>query len=60
MKVTELETKFENFRLEDRETFENMYNRLIHIQNEFYEFGETLSNEKVVGKLLRVILRKSR
>jgi gag-polypeptide of LTR copia-type len=57
-KITGHETKFENFRLEDGEIIENMYNRLIHIQNKFSELRETLSNEKVIGKLLRVMLRK--
>jgi gag-polypeptide of LTR copia-type len=47
-KNTGLETKFENFRLEEDEIIENMYNRLIHIQNKFSELGETLSNGKVI------------
>jgi hypothetical protein len=33
-----------------------MYNRLIHIQNEFSELGETLFNEKVIEIFLRVML----
>jgi hypothetical protein len=37
-----------------------MYNRFIHIQNKFYELGKTLSNKKVIGKLLHVMIRKSR
>jgi hypothetical protein len=37
-----------------------MYNTLIHIQNEFSKLEETLSNGKVVGKFLHVMLRKSR
>jgi Zn-dependent oligopeptidase len=49
-KIIGFEIKFENFRLEDGEIIENMYNRLIHIQNEFSELGETLSNEKVIEK----------
>jgi gag-polypeptide of LTR copia-type len=50
-KIIGLKTKFENSRLEDGETLENMYNRLIHIQNKFSELGETLSKGKVIGKL---------
>jgi hypothetical protein len=37
-----------------------MYNRFIHVQNEFNELRETLSNGKVIGKFLRVIIRKLR
>jgi hypothetical protein len=37
-----------------------MYNRLIRIQNKFSELGETISNRKVIGKLLHVILKKPR
>jgi TFIIF-interacting CTD phosphatase-like protein len=59
-KITGLETKFENFRLKDGETLENIYNKLIHIQNEFYKLGETLSNENVIEKILCVMLRKIR
>ena len=59
-KLTGLEIKFETFRLEDGETIEDMYNRLMRIQNEFIELGEPLSNDKIVGKLLRVMLRKPR
>jgi gag-polypeptide of LTR copia-type len=59
-KITGFEIKFENFRLEDVETLENMYNKLIHIQNEFSELEETLSNGKIIEKLLRVMLMKPR
>ena len=59
-KIAGLETKFETFRVENGETIEDMYNRLMHIQNEFIELGEPLSNDKIVGKLLRVMLRRPR
>ena len=59
-KVTGLEAKFENFKVEDGESIEDMYNRLMHIQNEFTELGEPLSNNKIVGKLLRVMLMRER
>jgi hypothetical protein len=52
--LTDLEIKFDNFRIED------VYTRLIHIQNEFIELGEPLSNNMLVEKLLRVLLRKPR
>jgi gag-polypeptide of LTR copia-type len=47
-KITGPKTKFKNFRLDDGETIENMYNRLIYIRKEIYELGETLFNEKVI------------
>jgi gag-polypeptide of LTR copia-type len=48
----DLETKFENFKIEDHESIEEMYNRLLSIQNEFSNLGEPLRNNKVVGKIL--------
>ena len=36
-KLTGLEAKFETFKVEDGESIENMYNRFMHIQNEFTE-----------------------
>jgi glucose-6-phosphate 1-dehydrogenase len=57
-KLTGLELKFENFRIEDGETLEDIYTRLMHIQNKFIELGEPLSNDKLAEKLLRVLLRK--
>ncbi|KAF3320262.1 gag-polypeptide of LTR copia-type [Carex littledalei] len=55
-KIAGLDTKFETFKIENGENVEDMYNRLMHIQNEFIELGEPLSNDKIVGKLLRVML----
>ena len=59
-KITGLDAKFETFKVQDGESIENMYNRLMHIQNEFTELGEPLSNNKIVGKLLRVMLMRDR
>jgi gag-polypeptide of LTR copia-type len=59
-KIMGLETKFENFKMEDHESIEETYNRLLSIQNEFSDLGEPLINNKVVGKILRVILRRPR
>ena len=58
-KLTGLEPKFETFSVENSESVEDIYNRLLQIQNEFIELGQPLSNNKIVGKLLRVMLRKS-
>jgi gag-polypeptide of LTR copia-type len=55
-KIMGLETKFENFKMEGHESIEEMYNRLLSIQNEFSYLGEPLTNNKVVGKILRVML----
>jgi gag-polypeptide of LTR copia-type len=51
-----LEIKFQNCKMEDYESIEEMYNRLLSIQNEFSDLGETLTNNKIVGKILRVML----
>jgi gag-polypeptide of LTR copia-type len=59
-KIMDLETKFENFKMEDHESIEEMYNRLLSIQNKFSDLGEPLINNKVVGKILRVMLRRPR
>jgi hypothetical protein len=41
-------------------SIENMYSRLMHILNEFDEVGESLSNSKIVGKIFRIMIRRSR
>jgi gag-polypeptide of LTR copia-type len=55
-----LETKFENFKIEDHESIDEMHNRLLSIQMEFSDLGEPLTNNKVISKILRVILRRPR
>jgi hypothetical protein len=37
-----------------------MYSRLMHILNEFNEVRESLSNSKIVGKIFRAMMRRSR
>jgi hypothetical protein len=37
-----------------------MYSRLMHILKEFDEVGESLSNSKIVGKIFRAMMRRSR
>jgi gag-polypeptide of LTR copia-type len=59
-KIMGLGTKFENFKMEDHESIEEMHNKLISIQNEFSDLGESLTNNKVVGKILRVMLQRPR
>ena len=56
--LTGLETKFENFSVENGGSIEDTYNRFLQIQNEFIELGQPLSNNKIVGKLLRTMRRK--
>jgi hypothetical protein len=51
------ESKFENFYIQEGESIENMYSRLMHILNEFDEVGESLSNFKIVGKIFRAMMR---
>jgi gag-polypeptide of LTR copia-type len=59
-KIMGLEIKFKIFKMKDHESIEEMYNRLLSIQNEFSDLGEHLTNNKVVGKILRVMLRMPR
>jgi gag-polypeptide of LTR copia-type len=59
-KLMGLESKFENFCIQEGESIENMYSRLMHILNEFDEVGEFLSNSKIVGKILRTMMRRPR
>jgi gag-polypeptide of LTR copia-type len=58
-KLMGLESKFEIFCIQEGESIENMYSRLMHILNEFDEVGEFLSNSKIVGKIFRAIMRRS-
>jgi hypothetical protein len=55
-----LEIKYQNFKMEDHESIEEIYNRLLSIQNKFLNLGEPLTNNIVIGKILRVVLRKPR
>jgi gag-polypeptide of LTR copia-type len=59
-KIMGLETKFQNFKREDYESIEEMYNRLLSIQNEFSDLDEPLTNNKVIDKIIRVMLRRPR
>jgi gag-polypeptide of LTR copia-type len=59
-KLMGLESEFENFCIQEGESIENMYSRLMHILNEFDEVGESLSNSKIVGKILRAMMRRPR
>jgi gag-polypeptide of LTR copia-type len=59
-KLMGLESEFENFCIQEGEFIENMYLRLMHILNEFNEVGESLSNSKIVGKIFRAMMRRSR
>jgi hypothetical protein len=59
-KLVGLEFKFEKICIQEGESIENMYSRLMHILNEFDEVGESLSNSKIVGKIFRSMMRRSR
>ena len=59
-KINGLETRCENFRVDDKESVEDIYTRLMIIQNEFSDLGEPLSNNKIVGKLLRAMMGRPR
>jgi hypothetical protein len=59
-KLMGLESEFKNFYIQEGELIENMHSRLMHILNEFDEVGESLSNSKIVGKIFRAMMRRSR
>jgi nicotinamide mononucleotide adenylyltransferase len=59
-KLMGLESKFEKIYIQEGESIENMYSRLMHILNEFNEVRESLSNSKIVGKIFRAMMRRSR
>jgi gag-polypeptide of LTR copia-type len=54
--IMNLEIKFENFKMEDHESIKEIYNRLLSIQNKFSDLDESLTNNKVIGKILSVML----
>jgi gag-polypeptide of LTR copia-type len=57
-KLMGLEFEFENFYIQEGESIENMYSRLMYILNKFDEVGEYLSNSKIVGKIFRAMMRR--
>jgi hypothetical protein len=59
-KLMGLESEFENFYIQEGESIENMYSRLMHILNQFDEVGESLSNSKIIGNIFRAMMRRSR
>jgi gag-polypeptide of LTR copia-type len=44
--------EFKIFCIQEGESIENMYSKLMYILNEFNDVGESLSNSKIVGKIL--------
>jgi gag-polypeptide of LTR copia-type len=52
--------EFKIFCIQEGESIENMYSKLMYILNEFNDVGESLSNSKIVGKIFRVMMRKPR
>jgi gag-polypeptide of LTR copia-type len=59
-KLIGLESEFKKFCIQEGESIENMYSRLMHILNEFDKVGESLSNSKIVDKIFRVMMRRPR
>jgi gag-polypeptide of LTR copia-type len=59
-KLIGLECEFKNFYIQEGESIENMYSKLMHILNEFDEVQESLSNSKIVGKIFRAVMRRPR
>jgi hypothetical protein len=59
-KLMDLEYEFEKNCIQEGESIENIYSRLMHILNKFDEVGESLSNSKIVGKIFRAMMRRPR
>jgi hypothetical protein len=59
-KLMDLESEFKNFYIQEGESIENIFSRLMHILNEFDEVGQSLSNSKIVGKIFRTMMRRPR
>jgi hypothetical protein len=59
-KLMGLESEFKKFCIQEGESIENMYSRLMYILNEFDQVGESLSNCKIVGKIFKVMMRRPR
>jgi hypothetical protein len=59
-KLMDLKYEFINLSIKEEESIENIYTRLIDIQNEFDKLGEFLSNSKIIDKNFRIMMRRSR
>jgi gag-polypeptide of LTR copia-type len=59
-KLMSLESELKKFCIQEGESIENIYSKLMHILNEFDEVGESLSNSKIVGKIFRAMMRRPR
>jgi hypothetical protein len=59
-KLMGLESEFENFCIQEGESIENLYSRLMYILNKFDEIRESLSNSKIVGNIFRIMMRRPR
>jgi hypothetical protein len=59
-KLMDLKYEFINLSIKEEESIENIYTRLIDIQNEFDKLGKFLSNSKIIDKNFRIMMRRSR
>ncbi|KAJ3702073.1 hypothetical protein LUZ61_005778 [Rhynchospora tenuis] len=51
----EMESKLDKFRIKENEPIEEMYTRFIQLLDEFTNIGETPTNNRVIGVLLRSV-----
>ncbi|KAJ3686570.1 hypothetical protein LUZ61_015734 [Rhynchospora tenuis] len=51
----EMESKLDKFRIKENEPIEEMYTRFIQLLDEFTNIGETPSNNRIIGVLLRSV-----
>jgi hypothetical protein len=50
---------FESFRIEDHESIDDMYTRFTILINEFIDVGDHLPSNKIVTKLIRIMMVRS-
>ena len=55
-----LTSKFDNFRIEDNESIDDMYSRLTCLLNDLIEVGEPIPQRKVISKLLNIMMRRKK
>jgi gag-polypeptide of LTR copia-type len=55
-KEERLQSMFENFRINEHESIEDMYTRFTILINEFVDVGDLLPTNKIVTKLIRVMM----
>ena len=58
MKLQRLTSSFEEIRMEEDETFDEFYAKLMDIMNSTFNLGESIAESKIVRKILRSFLER--